>query len=422
MLDQPIARVLAFGDELILGRTADTNSAWLAALLGDAGLRVDRLQVAGDRHADGVAALRAAVDGAALVVVTGGLGPTDDDRTRHVLAEVMAVPLAPDATAWRVVTSHWRRLRRGAPPASNRRQALVPRGATVLGNDRGTAPGLLARVGACRVACLPGVPHEMQAMAARLVPRLPRLVPGLCPPAVGELYLAGLGESVAQELIGGLMTERDPQVGISASELGHLCLRVVGGRTEVARRIAALRRALAGHVLPAAGLAPSLVAALARQGATVATAESCSVGLAAAQLGAAPGASRVLREAIVAYHPEVKTRRLGVAPELIAAEGVVSAAVAAAMAEGLRHRTGADLALATTGIAGPGGGTAATPVGTVWIAASWRGRVATRLACLRGSRERIQRRAAAQALALGWELVGAAAPRVRAGVRAGVAG
>ena len=405
MRDQPIARILAFGDELILGRTVDTNSAWLARMLGDRGFRVDRLQVVGDRQEDGEAALRAAVDGAALVVTTGGLGPTDDDRTRHALAAVMGVPLAANAAAWRVVTAYWRRLRRGAPPASNRRQALVPPGAAVLDNDRGTAPGLLARVDDCHVACLPGVPHEMQAMAERLGDRLAGLVPRLQVPIVRELYLCGLGESSAQELIGTLMTDRDPQVGITASELGHLCLRVVGSKAEVTRRTAALRAALAAYLLPAAGVAASLVETLASQKATVAIAESCTVGLVAAQLGAVPGASRVLREALVAYHPEVKTRRLGVAPELMVSQGVVSAAVAQAMAEGVRHRTGADLALATTGLAGPDGGDATTPVGTVWIAATWRGRTVTRQASLKGTRERIQRRAAAQALVLGWEVV-----------------
>ena len=405
MRDQPIARILAFGDELILGRTVDTNSAWLAQLLGDLGLRVDRLQVVGDRQEDGEAALRAALPGAALVVTTGGLGPTDDDRTRHALAAVMGVPLVHDAEAWRVVTTYWKRLRLGAPPPSNRRQALMPRGAEALDNDRGTAAGMLARVGACHVACLPGVPHEMQAMASRLGARLGRLVPGLRVPAVRELYLSGLGESSAQELIGDLMTERDPQVGITASEFGHLCLRVVGGRSQVARRTVALRRAVAAHVLPEPGVAASLVAALAKQRATVTTAESCTVGLVAAQLGAVAGASQVLREALIAYHPEAKTRRLGVPPELIAEAGVVSAAVAQAMAEGARHRTGADLALATTGIAGPGGGDAATPVGTVWIAASWRGRTVSRQSSLKGTRQRIQSRAAAQALVLGWDLV-----------------
>ena len=404
MRDQPIARILAFGDELILGRTVDTNSAWLACLLNDLGFRVDRLQVVGDRQDDGETALRAAVAGAALVVTTGGLGPTDDDRTRHALAAVMAVPLTHDAAAWRLVSAHWKRLRRGAPPPVNRRQALMPRGAALLDNDRGTAPGVLARVGACHVACLPGVPHEMQAMAGRLGGTLARLVPGLRVPSVREIHLVGLGESTAQELIGALISERDPQVGITASELGHLCLRVVGERAAVARRTAALRRRVAAYLLPAAGVAASLVATLAKQKATVTTAESCTVGLVAAQLGAVPGASRVLREALVAYHAEAKTRRL---PELIASQGVVSAAVAQAMAEGARHRTGADLALATTGLAGPDGGDAATPVGTVWIAACWRGRTVTRRYDLKGTRERIQRRAAAQALVLGWELVSA---------------
>src|ERR1043165_8697844 len=141
----------------------------------------------------------------------------------------------------------------GSPPASNRRQALVPQGADILANDRGTAPGLLARVGDTWVACFPGVPHEMQAMTGVLDGHLARLVRGLRPPVVGELYLAGIGESDAQERIAGLMTEREPQVGITASELGHLCLRVVGGPGQVARRLRELRAQVKGWLLPAAG-------------------------------------------------------------------------------------------------------------------------------------------------------------------------
>jgi len=158
-------------------------------------------------------------------------------------------------------------------------------------------------------------------------------------------------------------------------------------------------------VLPAAGVAASVVATLAARGETVTAAESCTVGHLVAQLGAVPGASRVLREAVVAYAAEVKTRRLGVPPAVIVTDGLVSAAVAEAMAAGVQHRTGADLALATTGIAGPDGGSPATPVGTVWLAAAYRGQVVSRLTSLKGTRERIQRRAAAQALVLGWELI-----------------
>jgi nicotinamide-nucleotide amidase len=406
MPDLPIARVLAFGDELLLGRTTDTNSAWLAGWLGDRGFRVDRLQVAGDRQDEEEDALAAACAGAALVLVTGGLGPTDDDRTRHALAEVMGVKLKHHGEAWRQVRQYYRIFRRGAPPASNRRQALVPAGADILANDRGTAPGLLARVADTWVACFPGVPHEMQAMAGVLDGHLPRLVRGLKAPAMGELYLAGIGESDAQERIAGLMSEREPQVGITASELGHLCLRVVGSPGQVARRLRELRAQVKRWLLPAPGVADSLIQVLAARGATVTAAESCTAGHITTQLAAVPGASRVLHEGFITYHERAKQRRLAVPEALIAEHGVVSEAVASAMAAGAAAAASADLAIATTGLAGPSGGDAVNPVGTVWVAVAWRGRqMVTRRLALKGSRTRIQARAAAQALALAWQVV-----------------
>ncbi|HYE04733.1 MAG TPA: CinA family nicotinamide mononucleotide deamidase-related protein [Planctomycetota bacterium] len=402
----PIARIIASGDEMTLGRTVDTNSAWLADQLGRAGLRVDRMTVVGDAQADVVQAVRSSCDGAALVVMTGGLGPTDDDRTRHALAEVMGVDLVERPGAWRAIERWYARSSR-TPSPTNRRQALFPRGAAMLANDRGTAPGILARIGACRVACLPGVPHEMRAMFERIAARLPALVPGLVVPHVAELYLAGVGESDVQARIPGLMTESDPQVGITASELGHLCLRVVGRPAQTRRRIAELRARVGEWLLPEAGLAASVVGALRARRWTITAAESCTCGHVVAQLGAIAGVSDVLRASLITYHADAKRDALGVDPALIAREGVVSEAVARAMAEGARRAAGADLAVATTGVAGPGGGSADTPVGTVWVAAATSAGTSARRHQLQGMRDRIQRRAAAMALALAWQALGA---------------
>jgi len=401
----PTCRILAIGDELILGRVIDTNSAWLSRWAQDRGLSVTGLMVVGDGLADIVSALALAIAQADVVLITGGLGPTDDDRTRHALAQVMQVPLRADPSVWRSIVRHFRRFGHGEPSPSNRRQALVPVGAECLANDRGTAPGLFARVGNCRIACFPGVPHEMEAMAQRLGRTLPRAVPGLIRPVVRELYLAGIGESRAQELIPGLLTAQDPQVGITASELGHLCLRVVGRADEVRRRTAVLRRRLRDYVLPAPGLAASLLLVLSKQGATVAAAESCTAGHVVAQLAAIPGASGILHESLVTYHERAKQQRLGVSRSLIRRHGVVSQAVVEAMVLGLVSATECDLGIATTGLAGPGGGTPAQPVGTVWLAVAWQGRVVSASVRLRGTRQRVQSRAAAQALNLAWQVL-----------------
>lgn len=401
----PICRILAIGDELTLGRVVDTNSAWLARWAGDRGLTVAGVAVVGDGLEAIVQALRSASADADLVLVTGGLGPTDDDRTRHALAAVMGVQLVEDPDAWRVICRHFRRFGHGEPSPSNRRQALVPEGAEILANDRGSAPGLFARIGSSRIACFPGVPHEMEAMAFRLGRVLPSQIRGLIKPVVRELYVAGIGESRAQECIPGLLTDRDPQVGITASELGHLCLRVVGRAEQVRPRVLALRRCLRQWLLPAAGVAPSLVRVLAARGGTIAAAESCTAGHVVAQVAAVPGASAVLHESMVVYHERAKQRRLGVPRALIRRHGVVSKAVAEAMAVGMLTHSGSTLAIATTGLAGPGGGSPATPIGTVWIAAAMEDRVVATELRLRGTRERIQRRAAAQALVLGWQIL-----------------
>ena len=400
-----LARILAVGDELLLGRTIDTNSSHIARWLTDRGFHVDRSVVVGDPQHDIEAAVRAASDGAAVLIITGGLGPTDDDRTRQALAAVMGVALHERPAAWARIRRWYRtNLPTRLIPEINRRQALVPTGAELLVNDRGTAPGLSARVGRCRVVCMPGVPHEMMAMLERLARPLKRWFPRLRRPAIGEVWAAGLGESAAQELIGDLLTEHHPQVGITVSEKGHVTLRVVGTTSEVRARTRALRQALAPYLLPADGPAASLVALLARDGRTIAAAESCTCGQVVAQLGAIAGASAVLRESLVAYHEGVKRSRLGVAPAVLHRHGIVSEAVAAAMAVGMRRHARADLAIGTTGVAGPGGGTAATPVGTVCIAVADRAGVATRTIRIRGTRERVQARAAAQALVMAFEV------------------
>ena len=400
-----LARIIAIGDELLFGRTIDTNSAHLSRTLTDLGFTVIGTQTVGDDHARMVAVMRAAISEADLVLITGGLGPTDDDRTRQVLAEVLEQPLVESPVAWKQITAWYRRHRPDlAIPESNRRQAMMPKLAKLLPNDRGTAPGLLARTGRGWVACFPGVPFEMRAMMERLAQQLPTLFPNVVVPTIGEVWFCGIGESAAQELIPGLLPERNPQTGITVNELGHITLRAIGGAAAVKRMTNAWRKRLAPYVLPQAGIAPSLVELLARTRRTIAVAESCTCGHVAAQIGAVPGASVVLREGVVAYHNGAKSSRLAVSPALIAKHGAVSEEVAAAMAQGLLCLAGTDLAVATTGIAGPTGGSAQKPVGTVCFAVADAQGVWTTTSSIGGERERVQRRAASQALLYAWQV------------------
>ena len=399
------AIILAIGDELLLGRTVDTNSSYLARWCSDQGIAVMSCTILPDDESEMTRAIQNAANEADLILITGGLGPTLDDRTRHALGSAMDRPLEHSAQAWKQIAAYYKRVRPGTEvPESNRRQALVPQGARILRNDRGTAPGLLAKVGSAWCVSMPGVPIEMYAMVDRLREKLPKLLPSLKTPTVLELHFAGIGESAAQDILGDLLQGTNRlTVGITAHEIGHITVRLVGAVSTVQRRMAQIRRLLKEWVLPEPGLAPSVVHALRKSSLEITTVESCTCGQVLAQLGSVSGASAVLKEGAVAYHNDVKIKNFGVSPGLIKRYGVVSEHCVEAMALGALERTGAHVACATSGIAGPEGGTKAKPVGTVWIAVASAEGMSTRLLSLRGDRGRIQRRAAMSVLLLTWQ-------------------
>lgn len=406
---KPTARILSVGDELILGRVTDTNATFLCRLLTDRGFHVVGSQQVGDGQADLVAAIRQCCVDADVLVVSGGLGPTDDDRTRHALAEVMGVELREHAPSWAAIVRRYTQVAPGRDiPPNNRRQALLPRGAQPVANDRGTAPGVSATVKASNrrtsVLVLPGVPHEMKAMAERQVEVLSLKFPGLARPTIAEIWFAGIGESAAQQRLGDLLTECSPQVGITVSELGHITIRIVGKPREVASRARQVRSCLTDFLLPEATVAASVVARLNKQKGIITAAESCTGGHVAALLTAVAGASQVFHESLVSYHSRVKAQRLGVSAQIISA-GVISEDCARAMAAGALARSSATIAVATTGIAGPDGGTTQIPVGTVWLAVATKRGTAARKVLIQGTRERIQARAATAAVQLVWDIL-----------------
>jgi nicotinamide-nucleotide amidase len=367
------AEILSIGDELVHGALLDTNARWLARVLEEHGAAVARMTVVGDEPAPLQAAMADACARADLVVATGGIGPTLDDRTREVAAAIAGGPLWFDAESWRAIEEYMHARRRPVP-ASNRTQAMFPPGATVLPNPVGTAPGFRVRLRRAELFALPGVPREMQRMTADQV--LPWLAAqsGRQPVAHHCLFVLGPSEALLGERIAAFMhAGREPAVGITASA-GLLTIRIVGRAGSAAAATAACE-ATAAELRPllddwcfAEGSGPlhELVGRrLLAAGTTVAFAESCTGGLAAAQLTDLPGISAVFRGGVVAYADAAKTELLGVDPDLIRQHGAVSEPVAAAMALGAARRLQAELAVATTGIAGPGGGSADKPVGTV---------------------------------------------------------
>jgi len=369
------AVVLSIGRELVSGLTQDRHAAVISKALGSLGIETVR-HVTLDDDTEAIArALREAGEEADVVVATGGLGPTLDDCTREALARAMGVPLEASAEAAAHLET-WAKARGRRLSQSNLVQTLLPRGAATLPNPVGTALGLEARVGGARVLCMPGVPAEMRQMLAdEVLPRL-RESQGGRVTRVLTIRTFGLPESLLGERVADLMAPgRRPHVG-TAVHGGTIDIHIyaTGHPEEVDRLLEADGRTVRqrlGSAVFAEGdghMEGAVAALLARRCATVALAESCTGGLVAAKLVNVPGMSDYLLEGVVAYSNESKVRTLGVPEALISQHGAVSEPVARAMAEGVRARSGADYALAVTGIAGPGGGTAEKPVGTTWLA------------------------------------------------------
>ena len=399
------AHIISIGDELTIGRWQDTNSSWLARQLTDRGWQVVGMSVLPDDEATMVAEMQRVDHDAELIVITGGLGPTADDRTRHALAQAVWQPLVEHSEAWQQVEAAYRRVKPdGEVPASNRRQALMPQHAQVLANDRGTAPGILVQGQYAWFAAMPGVPHEMKAMAELVWQWLEQQFPHLKQPFVSEVAIAGMGESTIQDQLGDLLDPTEElQVGITASDQGHCLVRIRGEQAVSEARAEDIKQQLSQAVLPAGNVAASLISDLKSRQWTMTTAESCTCGQIVARVGAIAGASAVLHQATIAYHNRIKEQTLQVPAELLQQHGAVSQQVVEAMAIGARTTTGADIAIASSGIAGPGGGTPEKPVGTVWLAVAHSQGVISKCVQFPGDRLAVQHRATNHALTMAWQ-------------------
>lgn len=377
------AEIIAVGSELLTPHRIDTNSLHLTARLNDAGIDVRRKTVVGDHRADLARALRDALDRVDLVVTTGGLGPTDDDVTREVVADVLALPLDEDTRLLEQLRARF--LRRGIDmPEINRRQAQVPRGATVMPNPNGTAPGLLIEAGARLVVCLPGPARELKPIVEA------HLMPVLLPRGGGVarrrrvITLAGQAESRVEELVrpldesfrqGPVVVDRTILASPGVIEI-HLMAAGVDADL-IDRTLDTAAQAVAGRlgraVVSTTGESLEVVVGrrLQARGWKMAAAESCTGGLLLGRMTDVAGSSAWVAGGVVAYANAVRVEQLGVDAALIDAHGAVSEPVALAMARGARARLAAEVGVAITGIAGPGGGSEAKPVGTVFIATSF---------------------------------------------------
>ena len=371
------AALLSIGDELTLGQALDTNSAWLAGELAARSIITDEHRTVMDdrtKLAETIRDLAASYD---LLLITGGLGPTDDDLTRQALGDVLAPgkPLVTDEAALARLEG-WFSHRKMPMPQSNRSQARRPEPMRMIANPNGTAPGLAGRHDGCLIYVMPGPPREMKPMFTnRVAPDLPETGDGMVLLSA-QVHEFGLGEAGAAELLGELTArDRKTLVGTTASEA------IITARIRVSDTPAEAHSALeqtVSEVLEAwrpysfgrdeVSLSAATGRSLRSAGKTLATAESCTGGGLGNAIVDQPGSSDYYRGGWVTYSNELKESCLGVSPESLQTHGAVSREVAEAMAVGALKAADADFALSTTGIAGPDGGTEDKPVGTVFIA------------------------------------------------------
>jgi nicotinamide-nucleotide amidase len=401
------AAIVSTGDELTSGRIADTNAGWIADRLFEIGLDVAAILAVGDDPERLAWVWRSALDRADVVISTGGIGPTADDLTTEALAGVLGTPVVEDAESAARIRQLFAALGRDMPP-NNLKQALVPAGAVIVPNPLGTAPGYRVEWRGRHAVVLPGVPREMKPMMeTEVLPWLRRLRGDARVYVSRTLQTFGLTESGLDEAVAGAVGPAEGRVSFRAS-FPEVSVRVVvhGRPEEASARLETLaqrlRERIAPYVYAEGGTTLEEVVGrlLTERALTVALAESCTGGLIGHRLTNVPGSSAYLRGAVVAYADEAKERLLGVRRATLAAHGAVSEETAAEMAAGARRAFGAALGLATTGIAGPGGGTPEKPVGTVCLGLAADSGTVTRRYQLWGTRDWVK--LLASQLALDW--------------------
>ena len=408
------ASIVAVGSELLETARLDTNSLFITEQLNGVGIEVASKHVAGDDRAVLSHVLRSALSGVDLLVVCGGLGPTDDDLTREAAAELLGRALAEDAGLVEHLKRRYASRGLSVPmPLNNLRQAMVPAGGDVIDNPNGSAPGLWIDHGAQVVILLPGPPRELKPMMTALAASRLRARASGVAIVRRVLRIAGRFESHVDQALHPLYEEwaaASPPVSATIlATLGQIELHLSARHSCREEAAAILERATA-QALGVIGedvfstdgrrLEEVVGEALAARGLWIAAAESCTGGLVTSRLTDVAGSSRYVGASVVAYANDAKVSLLGVPEALIAGHGAVSEPVARAMAEGIRARAGADLGLGITGIAGPGGGTPEKPVGTVVVALASAGGTTARSYRFFGDRELVKFQASQAALDL----------------------
>ena len=410
------AAVVTVGDELLSGETTDGNGAWLGKRLASLGAPVSRRWVVGDDAEAIQAALSAALAVADLIIVTGGLGPTHDDLTRPAVADFLGLDLRSDPQIVEDLRNRFRA--RGFPdlPVSDLSQAEVPRGAMVLANAHGSAPGLLMEHEERSVALLPGVPREMRGIFEEVLKDIirDRFEARLVPLVHRSLYTTGIPESVLSERVDEVREGLPEEVDLAfLPGLRGVSIRIsTRARAETAAGLLDEAQAVLDPIvapyrigMEKGDLVEAVADVLTSKSHTLAVAESCTGGLVAKRITDLPGSSIYFRGGVITYADRVKLDLLGVEDTVLVENGAVSEAVAAGMARGVAHLLDTDVGVGVTGIAGPGGGTPEKPVGTVWFAMALKGRVRASHRIFSGDREAVRERASQAALLLLYQML-----------------
>jgi nicotinamide-nucleotide amidase len=400
------AEIIAVGSELLTPDRLDTNSLFLTEELNSIGIEVVRKTVVGDNRDLLAGAFRGALDRVPLIIASGGLGPTEDDLTRETVAELLGRKLRRNDEILRFIEGRFRSLGREMPEV-NVRQAMVPEGAEILENKRGTAPGLWLEDAGRVIALLPGPPRELKPLFhEQVLPRLERRASGVRLHH-REIRVTGLGESHVEQRILPIY-KRYPEVNttiLAAPGETQIHLRLWSEDAPHAKKtldeiVRSFEIALTDRIFSEDGRSLEEVVAheLTMNNATIAAAESCTGGLLAQRLTSIAGSSSYFLGGVVCYSNELKTVWADVPAEMILAKGAVSPEVAVALAEGIRRRVGSTFGVGITGVAGPGGGSEEKPVGTVHVAVSYPGGVKERGIRVPGDREAIRWQASQAAL------------------------
>jgi nicotinamide-nucleotide amidase len=400
------AEIIAVGSELLTPDRLDTNSLFLTEELNGIGIEVVRKTVVGDNRDLLSEAFRDALNRVPLVITSGGLGPTEDDLTRETVAALLGRKLCRNDAILHYIEARFRSMGREMP-AVNVRQAMVPEGAEILENPRGTAPGLWIEDSGHSIVLLPGPPRELKPLfREQVLPRLERRISGVRMHH-REIRVTGLGESHVEQRILPIYS-RFPDVNttiLAAPGETQIHLRLWTEDAQHAKQtldeiVQSFEIALTDRIFSEDGRSLEEVVAqeLTLRNATIAAAESCTGGLLAQRLTSIAGSSSYFLGGVVCYSNELKTTWADVPAEMILSKGAVSTEVAIALAEGIRRRVGSTLGVGITGIAGPGGGSEEKPVGTVHVAVSFAGGVKERGARFPGDRESIRWQASQMAL------------------------